>query len=108
MSIGRSVVFVTQEQQPADILHILEEQHCEVILLKHSRLSQLEEALQCSYCSSLRVVLFTDDDYIDKGEGCSGYLAEESLTQTHNLEVLSLSHVIMSEYADFGGFAALL
>ena len=66
MSIGRSVVFVTQEQQPADILHILEEQHCEVILLKHSRLSQLEEALQCSYCSSLRVVLFTDDDYIDK------------------------------------------
>lgn len=102
VSIGRSVVFITQDKQPADIFHILEEQHCEVILLKHSRLSQLEEALQCSYCSSLRVVLFTDDDYIDKGEGCSGYLAEESLTQTHNLEVLSLSHVIMSEYACFG------
>ena len=102
VSMGRSVVFVTQDQQPSDILHILDEQHCEVMLVKHSRLQQLEEALQCSYCSSLRVVLYTDDAYIEKSESSSSYLAEDSLVETHDLRVLSLSHVIMTEYADYG------
>ena len=58
VSMGRSVVFVTQDQQPSDILHILDEQHCEVMLVKHSRLQQLEEASSaataplCAWCST--------------------------------------------------------
>ena len=98
-SIGRSTVFITQDEDLATVSRILEEQHCEVLLTKHSRLVQLEDTLNIGFCRDLRVVLYTDEDLIEKsdmGDMGGNARAEETLMQEYDLEMVSLSHEIYS------------
>ena len=80
---------------------ILEEQHCEVLLTKHSRLMKLEDVLDVGLCRDLRVVLYTDEDLIEKSDVGGNVRAEETLIQEYALELVSLSHE-MSSYHNYG------
>lgn len=95
-SIGRSTVFITQDEDLATVSRILEEQHCEVLLTRHSRLVQLEDTLNIGFCRDLRVVLYTDEDLIEKSDMGGNARAEETLMQEYDLEMVSLSHEIYS------------
>lgn len=80
---------------------ILEEQHCEVLLTKHSRLMKLEDVLNVGLCRDLRVVLYTDEDLIEKSDVGGNVRAEETLIQEYGLELVSLSHEMYS-YHNYG------
>lgn len=93
-SIGRSTVLIPQDEELATVSRILEEQHCEVLLTKHSRLVQLEDTLNIGFCRDLRVVLYTDEDLIEKSDMGGNARAEETLMQEYDLALVSLSHEI--------------
>ncbi|KAK8812648.1 hypothetical protein WA538_004509 [Blastocystis sp. DL] len=97
-SIGRSVVFVPCDSDSAEIANIIEEQHCEVLMMKRSRLPQLENALDTSLCSSLRVVIFTECNYVEKIELGDLMRCEETLVQEYNVELVSLNHLIETDH----------
>ena len=97
-SAGRSVVFVPSDCDSAEI----EEQHCEVLLVKRSRLCQLEDILDTSYCRYLRVILYTECDYLEKIEMGDILRVEETLIQEYNMTIISLGHVMETEYKDHG------
>lgn len=97
-SIGRSVVFVPCDRDSAEIANIIEEQHCEVLMMKRSRLPQLENALDTSLCSSLRVVIFTECNYVEKIELGDLMRCEETLVQEYNVELVSLNHLIETDH----------
>lgn len=106
-SIGRSVVFVPCDSDSAEIANIIEEQHCEVLMMKRSRLPQLENALDTSLCSSLRVVIFTECNYVEKIELGDLMRCEETLVQEYNVELVSLSHLIETNHRDDGRSAGV-
>lgn len=95
-SIGRSTVFIPQDEELTTVSRILEEQHCEVLLTKHSRLMKLEDVLNVGLCRDLRVVLYTDEDLIEKSDVGGNVRAEETLIQEYGLELVSLSHEMYS------------
>ena len=95
-SIGRSTVFIPQDEELATVSRILEEQHCEVLLTKHSRLMKLEDVLNIGLCRDLRVVLYTDEDLIEKSDVGGNVRAEETLIQEYGLDLVSLSHEMYS------------
>lgn len=99
-SAGRSVVFLPYDCDSAEMASVIEEQHCEVLLVKRSRLCQLEDALDTSYCKSLRVILYTECDYLEKIEMGDLLRVEETLIQEYNLTIVSLGHVMETEYKD--------
>lgn len=101
-SAGRSVVFLPYDCDSAEMASVIEEQHCEVLLVKRSRLCQLEDALDTSYCKSLRVILYTECDYLEKIEMGDLLRVEETLIQEYNLTIVSLGHVMETEYKDHG------
>ena len=101
-SIGRSVVFVPQDSDSAEIAHVIYEQQCEVVMIRRSRLTQLESALDTSYCKSLRVVLYTECDYVEKTETGDSLRCDETLMEEYNLRVLPLSHIMNEEYSSYG------
>ena len=101
-SIGRSVVFVPQDSDNAEIAHVIDEQHCEVVMIRRSRLAQLESALDTSYCKSLRVVLYTECDYVEKTETDDSLRCDETLMEEYDLQVLPLSHIMNEEYSSYG------
>ena len=95
-------MFITHDQDLPAVSHILEMQRCEIVVVKHSRLSELEDALNLGYCPNLRVILYTDDaDVITQHEIGLNWRAEETLMQENDLYVLSLSHEIITNYADY-------
>lgn len=100
--IGRSVVFIPQDTEEIEISRILEEQQCEVILIKHSNISKLEDALNLGYCKSLRTILYTNEELIEKMEVGFNSRAEETLMEEYDLDVLSLSHLVCTEYKQYG------
>ena len=101
-SIGRSVVFVPQDSDSAEIAHVIDEQQCEVVMIRRSRLAQLESALDTSYCKSLRVVLYTECDYVEKTETGDTLRCDETLMEEYNLQVLPLYHIMNEDYCDYG------
>ena len=91
-SIGRC------DSDSAEIANIIEEQHCEVLMMKRSRLPQLENALDTSLCSSLRVVIFTECNYVEKIELGDLMRCAETLVQEYNVELVSLNHLIETDH----------
>ena len=94
-------MFISDDHDLTAVSHIIEEQRCEVVIVKHSRLSELEDALNLGYCPNLRVILFADDDGIPQHEVGLNWRAEETLMQENDLLVISLSHEIETEFANF-------
>lgn len=101
-SIGRSIVFIPQDTEEVEISRILEEQQCEVLLIRHSNISKLEDALNTGYYKNLHTVIYTNEDLIEKMEVGYNSRAEETLMQEYNIDVLSLSHLICTEYTKYG------
>ena len=101
-SAGRSVVFAPSDCDSAEMASVIEEQHCEVLLVKRSRLCQLEDILDTSYCRYLRVILYTECDYLEKIEMGDILRVEETLIQEYNMTIISLGHVMETEYKDHG------
>lgn len=101
-SIGRSVVFVPQDSDSAEIANVIDQQNCEVVMIRRSRLPQLESALDTSYGKSLRVVLYTECSYLEKAEMGDILRCEETLIEEYNLDVNSLSHIMNTEYSNYG------
>ena len=98
-------MLIPQDEELATVSRILEEQHCEVLLTKHSRLVKLEDALNIGLCRDLRVVLYTDEDHIEKSDMGGNARAEETLMQEYDLALVSLSHEIYNSQKR-GGRAA--
>ena len=81
---------------------MIDEQHCEVVMIRRSRLAQLESALDTSYGKSLRVVLYTECDYVEKTETDDTLRCDETLMEEYDLQVLPLSHIMNEEYSNYG------
>ena len=96
------MVFIPQDTEIIDIFRILEEQQCDVLFVKHCNLSKLEDALDIAYCRSLRTVIYTNEEIIEKMEVGFNSRAEETLMEEYNMNVLSLSHLILTEYTQYG------
>ena len=101
-AIGRSVVFIPQDTETIDISRILEEQQCDVLFVKHCNLSKLEDALDIAYCRNLRTVIYTNEEIVEKMEVGFNSRAEETLMEEYNMNVLSLSHLILTECSQHG------
>lgn len=101
-SLGRSVVFIPQDTEEIEISRILEEQQCEVALTKHCHLSKLEDALNLGYSRSLHTVLYTQENLVEKMEVGYNSRAEETMVEEMNINVISLSHLILTEYKSYG------
>lgn len=95
-------MFITHDQDLQAVAHIIEMQRCEIVVVKHSHLSDLEDALNVGYCPNLKVILTTDDaDIVTQHEIGLNWRAEETLMQENDLLVQSLSHEIAANYNDY-------
>ena len=95
-------MFIPQDTEDIEISRILEEQQCEVVLIKHCHISKLEDALNCGYCSSVHTVIYTNESLVEKMEVGYNARAEETLEEELNITVVSLSHLILTEYTKNG------